>query len=430
MARDTAFNLTITALSPVHIASGSQIAEGYDFIADKEQQVVHVVNDEAALLLADQKLNQRAQQTKKLVTEFSNSPPKQKQQAEKKEQELRGRIADEKRFREELFRSLTLTDLIDEKRRLLTLRDLRENPEIEGQPLVRYTLRGQLSNGNSINEQIKDVFGRAYIPGSSLKGAIRTALGWQLFKEHGLQARPPQGSGRPNSKTADDEYETRLFTIAGDGNAVNRDVWRGLRVSDSTPLDDALMLAPIRISKQARPGQEPFDVLNVEAIPKDSQTTATIHLDEYLLGPLPQRERGLNYAAKADALRGFAAACRERGAALIDAELAYYRERNDRPLLQRFYQDLQGQAHALPETSFMLQLGWGTGWHSKTFDDRLSENAPLFAEIVDAYRLQPQRKQPFAEGDLFPATRKLVLEGMQSAAPLGWVRVDVNEVVR
>ena len=427
MARDTAFNLTITALSPVHIASGSQIAQGYDFVFDEQAKMVYVINEEIAFALAQRKLDSKVAGWKKRVTAFENRPTRQQSEKDRATllQEGSGNRELEKRFE----RGLTLEDMLDEKRRLITWREIRENSEVEGQSLVRYRLRGQLNlqDGNSINEQIKDVFGRAYIPGSSLKGAIRTALGWQLFKEHGLQARPPQGSGRPNSKTADDEYETRLFTIAGDGNAVNRDVWRGLRVSDSTPLDDALMLAPIRISKQARPGQEPFDVLNVEAIPKDSQTTATIHLDEYLLGPLPQRERGLNYAAKADALRGFAAACRERGAALIDAELAYYRERNDRPLLQRFYQDLQGQAHALPETSFMLQLGWGAGWHSKTFDDRLSENAPLFAEIVDAYRLQPQRKQPFTEGDLFPATRKLVLEGMQSAAPLGWVRVDVKE---
>ena len=78
----------------------------------------------------------------------------------------------------------------------------------------------------------------------------------------------------------------------------------------------------------------------------------------------------------------------------------------------------------------MLQLGWGTGWHSKTFDDRLSEDAPLFAEIVRTHGLKGNKSRTFTEGDLFPATRKLVLEGEQSAAPLGWVRVDVAEVQR
>lgn len=423
----TEFHLTITALSPVHIAAGSELVEGFDFVCDTKKQIAYIVNDEAALLLAEQKLDRRKEQIKRKISEFAAKPARQ--QTEQEERKIRSEADEEKQLRKDLFRSLTLDDLMSERRRLLSPRDLEENPEIAGQQLVRYALRGALSDGNRINEHIKDAFGRAYIPGSSLKGAIRTALGWQELGAQKLAVERPER----DKKKADDRYEHMLFTAdkhASDRiNDVNLDVFRALRVGDSTPLADALFLAPLRIQKQSRQGGPDFDVLNVEAIQEGSQFQANIHLDEYMLGPEPEKERGLNYAAKGTVLRQFAAACKARGEQLLREEMAFARERKLDSLV-RFYDGLIKDAQALGPTSFMLQLGWGAGWNSKTYGSRLRADAPQFAAIVNEYKLQPQRKSLFAEGDLFPATRKLVLKGDIPMFPLGWVRVDVEEVTR
>ncbi|MFN3763674.1 MAG: type III-A CRISPR-associated RAMP protein Csm5, partial [Anaerolineae bacterium] len=63
---------------------------------------------------------------------------------------------------------MTLKDLVDEK--YLTPQDF-----TPGSPLFRYSLPGRPAT-NRIHEQVKDVRGRPYLPGSSLKGALRTVL--------------------------------------------------------------------------------------------------------------------------------------------------------------------------------------------------------------------------------------------------------------
>jgi len=53
-------------------------------------------------------------------------------------------------------------------------------------PWFRYVLPGQpraKGTGSQLREQIKDAHDQPYLPGSSLKGALRTALAW-----HGWQA--------------------------------------------------------------------------------------------------------------------------------------------------------------------------------------------------------------------------------------------------
>lgn len=421
MPRDTTFHLTLTALSPVHIGTGSQLARGYDFLYDQKQSVAYVIHDEAALLLAEQKLNRRRELIKRKAAEYEAKP--RRQQTKEDKRNILNDARDEKRLREALFRSLTLEDLISEKHRLLSYKELQDGKEVDGLPLVRYQLRGDLGNSDFINEHIKDVHGSAYMPGSSLKGAFRTAVAWQRLGEDAPRLARP--GDKP--KQADNEIEERLFVVEDTGsrvNDVNRDVWRALRVSDSSAIATPMELVSINIQQPDRTGKPAFTVVNVEAIPAESRCTATLHLDSYLLGPQPQQQRGLDYRKKGAALEQVVAACKAHGAHLLAQEEAFFRTRADRPQLQRFYQHLRQLA--LGEQSFLMQIGWGTGWHSKTYDDRLQQDGAWFADAVKAYRMQLQRRR-FDEGDVFPSTRKLALQGGYPAFPLGWVRVDVTE---
>src|SRR5690606_27280724 len=59
-------------------------------------------------------------------------------------------------------------------------------------PLFRYVLPGEPRSqnpGSVLQEQIKDPWDRPYIPGSSLKGALRTALFYAGYGGRNLQFR-------------------------------------------------------------------------------------------------------------------------------------------------------------------------------------------------------------------------------------------------
>ncbi len=89
-----------------------------------------------------------------------------------------------------------------------------------------------------INEFVKDSHDRAYIPGSSLKGALRTALLCLLIKREGTY-----GDVLLDSKekvfSKEQNYFSKLNFIKSDKqNAALNDIMRGLEVSDSLPVSD------------------------------------------------------------------------------------------------------------------------------------------------------------------------------------------------
>jgi CRISPR-associated protein Csm5 len=94
--------------------------------------------------------------------------------------------------------------------------------------LFRYVLRGKprSQKGDArLQSCIKDVYDRPYLPGSSIKGALRTALAWTGWSEMKLQVdrtsfgRSPFWAGQP--------VEQKIF-----GPDPNRDLLRALQVSD------------------------------------------------------------------------------------------------------------------------------------------------------------------------------------------------------
>jgi CRISPR-associated protein Csm5 len=70
-------------------------------------------------------------------------------------------------------------------------------------PLFRYVLPGEprtQKSGSVLQEQIKDSWDRPYIPGSSLKGALRTALFYAGYGGRNLQFRVAPSNDRINVK--------------------------------------------------------------------------------------------------------------------------------------------------------------------------------------------------------------------------------------
>lgn len=358
----TSYRLAITTLAPLHIGSGRPaLRKGIDFVGfnraiyvfDTARVIDYVVGDDPALL-------------------------------------------------ERVTQAVNLASFLREQ-------DFRERPD-----LSLYRLAGAPSV-DEVRPQIKDVFDRPFLPGSSLKGAIRTAL-----VESALLARAAPLDQRrlgDNPKYAAQELER---DVAGRGErpsqAPNYDLFRTLRVADSAPDERAaLSLSNVRVWPAGPGGGIPIDT---ETVAAGARFSASLAIDEYLFSAHAAR---LGFAPRRGLIDGLAATCREHARARIAAERAFFDRRPEAALVAGFYADLERQLAACGEGSFLLQLGWGAGWRSKTVARGL-ERGEALAAIVRRYRLDRGR----GHGGVFPATRHLVFEQNRPVSPLGWLRVDME----
>ncbi len=112
-------------------------------------------------------------------------------------------------------------------------------------PWVQYHLRcssGEIRNVNTLARFIKDSQGRPYIPGASVKGAIRTALLAQLGNDRTFLSAKSTAEQNPRQrKPRDEEFPLRtlkLYSKQGKETDAVNDLLRSLQISDSAPFGD------------------------------------------------------------------------------------------------------------------------------------------------------------------------------------------------
>ncbi len=281
-------------------------------------------------------------------------------------------------------------------------------------PLFRYVMPGTPSvktAGAKVWEQIKDVHDRLYLPGSSLKGALRTVLAWGLYTS---QKRRPDLArlGRSRSWAAQ-ELERGLF-----GRDPNHDWLRALHVEDSQPLepDGHLTLRTV----QVYPADLPIDV---EAVKQGTVFQATITVDEY--GFQEQVAQRLGWQGKRQRIEQLPRLARNHARQRLLAEAEYFKAQGGPTGAMRFYDSLINTWSGLAGNELIVQVGWGAGWESKTLGSGLLRtDDQAFERLLSQYRMTKGRRRP---GDPFPRSRHLVLDRRgQPAEPLGWIKVTLT----
>lgn len=360
------YNLKVTTITPLHIGNGRELLRDYDYAVQNNK--TWRIN-EAALLEA-QNVDDPA-----LAERLARTPPAQ----------------------------------------LLKPSDYRP-----GSPFFRYVIQGtprSTQEGAQLREQLKDPFDRPYIPGSSLKGALRTALAWHAWEA--LRLRPDAGRLGNKRQWAAQEYEKAIF-----GNDPNHDLLRALHVSDSRPVGpDALMLVNARVLHRGGRMASPIEL---EAIKKDISFEMTLKLDLALFSDWA-RQRGLNLRGE-EWLKTLPAIVQRHAQERIRREKEWFAQVS--PGFS-FYNELS-QAR-LGSGMFLLQLGWGTGWEDKTFGSRLQADPRFMETIIRRYNLARGRRQ---EGAPFPKTRRVMVSTVRDhqgrtsekrVEPLGWVLVEMKQ---
>jgi len=364
----TVYNVKLQTLSPVHIGDGNELRQGFDFMV--RGNATYRLNEDAIL--------------------------------QAKESQLRP----------------------DRAGHYPTPGQLLSEADYERGEYFRYALRGAARSGKMdarVKSFIKDIHDRPYIPGSSLKGALRTALAWNGWSEVNLKLE--RGLIGNSRSWAGQRLERKIF-----GADPKHDLLRALHVSDLFGPQEpggGLRVVNAQVLTK-RTAQSPIEL---ETLPGEVSFTGSLTVDETLFAPFAERELGFaNRRHWLDELMLRAqkhshARCLELAEWFGNADQAYA------PLANFYSQLVEAD---LASNQALIQIGWGAGWDGKTFWAHLQKDEYLFEQLVNDFRMNKagrnSRREP---GDAFPRSKRAAMSVKQGVAkpvaPFGWVLVELEK---
>jgi CRISPR-associated protein Csm5 len=276
---------------------------------------------------------------------------------------------------------------------------------------------------------VRDPFHRPYLPGSSFKGALRTALLWRTqaaaptaFQQYAASMPEHLSANRAKFFAQDLEKQhlaARAVKARGRDfearTAQNRDWLRCIKVSDSTPMDpDSLVLHQVHLfshgSNRAADDRIPF---GYECWPPDGDAvTLSLTFDEALhramaAGSAPSVPP---FAGLDDALQ----AVRDYSAFVWEEERQASQVLRQPGVVSEEYESFYGKGAPA------VRLGWGSGLLSCTLDGLLApeERAAVLRKLGrggGASPVQPKSRRVAAD--------RVDGRDIHLFAPLGWVDV-------
>ena len=173
----------------------------------------------------------------------------------------------------------------------------------------------------------------------------------------------------------------------------------------------------------------------VQQFQAQQRLTFTIKIDDFLFRD--REKKRLRYSDSQEAtLRDIAEVCRSDANALMKRELAFYDDYSFSEIANA-YDKLIRTNEKLPEGAFLLQIGWGTGYHANTVTNTLTsiiaddadadptEDEDFWMDLRERFRLGQSRSQRDSyDPRAFPKTRRILYRGRNPIDPLGWVKVS------
>jgi len=364
------YNLTVTLLSPLHIGDGKELRQGFDFMV--KDGYTYRLNEDGILEEKNQLLQRRRDGTYPLPGE------------------------------------------------LLSDRDYQNGS------LFRYILPGFPRSKKvdaRIKTCIKDVHDRPYIPGSSIKGAFRTALAWTAFPEVFGEKHLSRADFGRNRFWAAQSLEQKIF-----GNDPNHDLLRALQVSDCfgpQKTDEILRVVNAQVLTRRSSGTP----VELEAIIGDVIFNGSLRVDDTLFTEMA--ERVLHFSNRRHWLDELVPRIQRHSRARLRNLIAWYEQAENTGGIAKFLGDLCGAT--LNENEAIFQLGWGTGWDGTTLWTHLQKDANLFEQLVADYGLhRSTRNAPRRiAGEPFPRSKRALMrvkDGVATpAAPFGWALIELKE---
>ncbi|GEM_PF-6140811 len=314
--------------------------------------------------------------------------------------------------------------------------------------VVRFTVPATGSISGLIQSTIKNGL-HPYIPGSSVKGAIRTATlyklldrekphpAWQKFVDMISRGKPPRAN---YYKTLEGEVFDMMTTTRQGKRipSIEKDPFRFVSISDTRPLNpSSLMIGAVGRYKLAHPDGSflafPQHLLDIpcELIPKGVKTTFTIGLTEAPETVIPFLQKP-DIHQLFNVLNDFSYAILARELDALDAVFDRHDDRYDEPpqdllKVKEFYESLHQRIDGAPKTEAYIRLGSGKTYFDQTIG-LIAENQGKGFLLRLIKELKLTRKARELEDPLgFPRTRSFLCDKNQHIiAPLGWIRCTLT----
>lgn len=388
--------ITITTLTPVHIGNGEELRAGFDFISN--DKLTYRLNEDAIL---------------QAKSSLLKPDPK---------------------------------GVYPLPGNLITQADLGQRD------LFRYLLAGvprSKKEDARLQGNIKDVHDRPYIPGSSLKGAIRTALAWSKFPHM-----------KPSYKRSDMERHKGLAEKIEEGifgRDPNHDLLRALKISDCHPssthpsIEWMVVNATVINNKKPEeenllrkntklPDKEVDEIpVELEAIPGNRIFEGSWVIEDFLFegkaGEMTGFDQQRSWLDETSLLGMINARSQKRIEFLLD----WFSAIPETEKVYESYRNLLYSIANLSQKQAIIQFGWGCGWDGTTFWNHLTDEDQLFQLSVQEFHKQRLNKQAEHFKNLrasFPSSRRVISQPIKqqddaqksylAAAPLGWVLMTLT----
>ncbi len=278
--------------------------------------------------------------------------------------------------------------------------------------IKRYSSKLKTGMPNEINEHVK-TNGGVFIPGSSIKGSIRTSILYNLVDEKSIHK---IGRIFDSKRYWQRDWDVQNLIdrfFAGDArcSSSNSSFLRFLQVTDTNPINN-MSIYSIKALKGGRNGWTWYkrygrDVtLFSETIDAgknlNSEITVDYKPDVYKDLKLGEKERLIDIDKIKEFIYNFSAD-------LIEYEINFA-ERYDIDFLKSFYRRIESENE---EDSPLLKLGHGSGFLATTIGLKLKKYPNIFNKVRTSLR---GKSYPYE----FPKTRKIVVE---EKTPPGWIKL-------
>lgn len=276
---------------------------------------------------------------------------------------------------------------------------------------------------DTLKEHIHNGQGKPYIPGSSIKGAIRTAMLASLAENVNGAERKIDASANGKKKANANKVEKELF-----GSDPNNDVFRFLQVGDAY-FGDCYTVSARMVNVNERTSRGFWDVSKpqlIEALCPEDETEFEMKLN--IEGYNKSREECSTIGRLPNIMSSYGSlfeAINKHTIRLLDFELKYWKERSDRDdsdkvecYLEKI-ESIKNEAQNCGKgKECVLRIGHGSGWNFIT--GGWARDLDNFESLV--VPVSRPNNQNYSEYD-FPKTRRVD----DDCELLGFVKLSLQE---
>jgi|GEM_PF-826604 len=293
----------------------------------------------------------------------------------------------------------------------------------------------EIGNVNEIAQFERDVYCNPYIPGSSLKGAIRTALIKKLITDLNPEKVLSTLKNIYNSTNIKKEHASQDLLKLVLGKDSNTNIMRVLQAFDAHFKEVSLeRVCLLNLTNQDgtsygwknigrnRNMSDPNDATQIfiETLPIGSKSDFSIHIDDFLLNNSAAKTK-LNF--QGHLFNNLCSTINSYTLNQLDEEIKFYEGLMNPKKLSSLINNIKtihSEVNKLVSgtNEFILRLSWGGGWRSMTGNY-------LDGEALKGFR----EKYALTRNDfpIFPKTRRIVFQDNIPSYITGFVKIKLND---